>query len=225
MEVSRKRGPEPDESSADPAKKARSAELDDGVHVYQPNAGMPLEPKMNALLEVLLPAKYLTSDAKAVKLRQLWGTDTYTDDSDLVAVLVHTGHVKLKSAAPKTSLLVSLRICASQDSYVGTERNAIRSRGWEKEHPGVAFKIERCLQHAAAELPPPELSMLRAGPSRQIPGSLCPLAPGPSASFAVPPSARIVVFDLSSEPSYKYSLASVSDQVLRPPCLMIDAVV
>ena len=33
------------------------------------------------------------------------GTDVYTDDSDLVAVLVHTGHVKLKTVG-KTPLLV-----------------------------------------------------------------------------------------------------------------------
>ena len=32
----------------------------------------------------------------------------YTDDSDLVAVLAHTGHFKLKGAAPKSPLLVSL---------------------------------------------------------------------------------------------------------------------
>ena len=38
-----------------------------------------------------------------MKLRQLWGTDEYTDDSDLVAVLVHTGHVKLKAAPQSTA--------------------------------------------------------------------------------------------------------------------------
>ena len=38
----------------------------------------------------------------------------YTDDSDLVAVLAHTGHFKLKGAAPKSPLLVSLRVCPAQ---------------------------------------------------------------------------------------------------------------
>ena len=47
----------------------------------------------------------------------------YTDDSDLVAVLVHMGHVKLKATAPKVPLLVSLRVCPAQPTYAGAERH------------------------------------------------------------------------------------------------------
>ena len=54
--------------------------------------------------------------------------------------------------------------------------------------------------------------MLRPNMSRQIPSSLQPVAPGPGQSFATPPSACIVVFNLSNEPSLKYSLALVADQ-------------
>ena len=116
------------------SKKARADDDDDNGQsyiVYQPCV-VPhqLEKRLHSLVEVLLPAKYLTSDSKQVRLRQLWGTDVYTDDSDLVAVLVHTGHVKLKAAAPKTSLLVSLRVCPAQASYAGSERNDLHSREW-----------------------------------------------------------------------------------------------
>lgn len=131
------------------------------------------------------------------------GTDVYSDDSDLVAVLVHTGHIKIKGQI-KNTLLVSLRICPAQPNYTGSERNGIHSRDWSDAHPGVSFKVERCLQHASAELPPVELSMLRPGATtRQIPGSLCPLPPGPGKSFGVHPSACIVVFNLSNEPCLK----------------------
>ena len=148
-----------------------------------------------------------------MKLRQLWGTDTYTDDSDLVAVLVHTGHVKLKATAPKTPLLVSLRICPAAASYPSSEKNGLRSREWSGAHTGVSYKVERCLQYTAADAPPEELSLLRPNPTtRQIPGSLVQIAPGPGSSFAVPPPACLVVFSLSSEPWLKYSLSLLADQ-------------
>ena len=63
------------------------------------------------------------------------GTDVYTDDSDLVAVLVHTGHVKLKTVG-KTPLLVSLRVCPAQATYTGSERNGLSSRDWTGKHGG-----------------------------------------------------------------------------------------
>eukprot|EP00325_Prymnesiales_sp_UTEX-LB-985_P021858 CAMPEP_0174716618 /NCGR_PEP_ID=MMETSP1094-20130205/24354_1 /TAXON_ID=156173 /ORGANISM="Chrysochromulina brevifilum, Strain UTEX LB 985" /LENGTH=323 /DNA_ID=CAMNT_0015916399 /DNA_START=83 /DNA_END=1054 /DNA_ORIENTATION=+ len=199
------------------SKKARTqgeGDEEDQHLVYSPCVVPPeLPSKMNSLVEVLLPAKHLTSDSKQVRLRQLWGTDIYTDDSDLVAVLVHTGHVKLKATAPKTPLLVSLRVCPMQASYATSERNGLRSREWSGKHGGVSYKVERCLQHTAGTVPQPELSMLQPNPlTRQIPGSLVQIAPGPGKSFAVPPAACLVVFSLSNEPWLKYSLALVADQ-------------
>ena len=130
-----KRGAELDDEPADKRARSAASQEDDAgadeeqLTVYSPCVVPPLlDSKLNALVEILLPAKHLTSDAKQVRLRQLWGTDVYTDDSDLVAVLVHTGHVKLKAAAPKTPLLVSLRICPAQASYAGSDRNGLRSR-------------------------------------------------------------------------------------------------
>merc|ERR1712087_135441 len=67
------------------SKKSRSADTETALHVYQPCVPIPVQGKMNSLVEVLLPAKFLISDAKTIKLRQLWGTDVYSDDSDLVA--------------------------------------------------------------------------------------------------------------------------------------------
>ena len=164
----------------------------------------------------MLQAKYLTSGALPVKTRQLWGTDVYSDDSDLVAVLVHTGHVKLKASPPKTPLLVSLRVCPTQPSFAGSDRNGLKSRDWNGAHAGVAYKVERCLQHTATALPPTELSMLRPEVTRQIPGSLLEVAPGAGGSFAVPGPACIVIFSLSNEPWLKYSLALIADQGVEP---------
>jgi len=195
-----------------PAKKAHTEES--SMVVYSPCIVPPeLKGRMNSLVEVLLPPRYLVADHKQVKLRQLWGTDTYTDDSDLVAVLVHTGHVKLKASAPKTPLLVSLRVCPASTNNAGSERNGLRSRDWGASHTGVSYKVERCLQHTSGEVPAAEISLLRPNQqTRQIPGSLVQIAPGPGQTFAIPPAACLVVFSLSSEPWLKYSLALVADQ-------------
>ena len=195
------------------SKQARSDE-DDALIVYTPCVvPQELKSRINSLVEVLLPPQYLVSNHKQTMLRQLWGTDVYTDDSDLVAVLVHTGHVKLKATAPKMPLLVSLRVAATASSYAGSDRNGLKSREWTgAPHTGVSFKVERCIQHTG-ELPPPEASGLRPNSTtRQIPGSLVQVPPGPGQSFAIPPAACLVVFSLSSEPWLKYSLALVADQ-------------
>ena len=132
-------------------------------------------------------------------------------------MLVHTGHVKLKSTPPKMPLLVSLRVSPGASSYAGSERNGLRSRDFSGAHPGVSYKVERCLQHAGT-VPTPEPSMLRPNPTtRQIPGSLVQIAPGPGQTFPVPPAACLVVFSHSSEPWLKYSLALVADQGAPQP--------
>jgi len=219
MSAGAKRGLNEDDPSDGTIKRSRmDSDALSSVTVYQPNVVISeLAMKMNSLVEVLLPARFLTGETKQVKLRQLWGTDVYTDDSDLVAVLVHTGHIKLKGSGTKNTLLVSLRVCPAQGSYTASERNGISSREWTGAHPGVSFKVERCLQHTAATVPPAELSMLRPGAAtRQIPGSLAPLPAGPGQSFSVPPAACVVVFNLANDPCLKYSLSLVNDQATEP---------
>ena len=66
---------------------------------------------------------------RQVRARQLWGTDVYTEDSDLVAVLVHTGFYALPSggAAPPpglTELRATLRPMPAQE---GARRPARRT--------------------------------------------------------------------------------------------------
>jgi Histone deacetylation protein Rxt3 len=54
--------------------------------VYVPGGAIPdLDEKKHKLIEILIPARYLSTRNKEVQTRQLWGTDAYTDDSDAVA--------------------------------------------------------------------------------------------------------------------------------------------
>lgn len=46
----------------------------------------------------------MTSGNQQVRARQLWGSDVYTEDSDLVAVLMHTGYYSVVALHPPPSI-------------------------------------------------------------------------------------------------------------------------
>lgn len=57
-----------------------------GYFRYDPAQLLPdMQGKENSLLEVRVASSYLTYDNFKVQKRELWGTDVYTDDSDIVA--------------------------------------------------------------------------------------------------------------------------------------------
>ncbi|KAK3816790.1 MAG: hypothetical protein JOS17DRAFT_403373 [Linnemannia elongata] len=57
-----------------------------GYYRYDPAVLLPaMQGKENSLLEVRVASTYLTYDNVKVKKREVWGTDIYTDDSDVVA--------------------------------------------------------------------------------------------------------------------------------------------
>ncbi|CAL9069418.1 unnamed protein product [Musa banksii] len=98
------------------------------------------------ILEIRIPAEYVTSANRQVKGAQLWGTDIYTNDSDLVAVLMHTGYISPTSSRPPSSiqeLRATIRVLPSEDCYTSTLRNNVRSRAWGA---GIdcSFRVERC---------------------------------------------------------------------------------
>lgn len=61
------------------------------------------------------------------------GTDVYTHDSDVVAVLMHQGYYSHALAAPPPQLAevrAVLRVLPPRRRYEGSSRNCVRSRGW-----------------------------------------------------------------------------------------------
>lgn len=88
----------------------------------------------------------------AWKERGIWGTDVYTDDSDLGLVLVHAGWLKWGVAGPSTtstvtvtdtdSVIVDVRIVPPLARYFATERNGIKTRGWGNGHDGGSIVVE-----------------------------------------------------------------------------------
>ncbi len=181
-----------------------------------------------------------------MRARQLWGTDVYTEDSDLVAVLVHAGYYQLppQGAAPPpglSELRATLRALPTQAAYASTSRHGIRSRAWggalRAGAPGAggappppaasaSYRVERCAalmaSGAVAELDPA---------AARAPGSSAP-------TFVLSASERSVhtraasadahrrqrflrevtlQYSLCHEPWTKYTVAAVADRGLKRP--------
>ncbi|CAI2175911.1 11131_t:CDS:2 [Funneliformis geosporum] len=109
----------------------------------------PLEFHENGLLEIWIESKYLTWFNEKVRTHALWGTDVYTDDSDVVAVLIHTGHYTPPPSLsewtpdyPDHDLCVTIRVLPKLVQYTSTIRDGYKSRSWGNHH-GVSYKIER----------------------------------------------------------------------------------
>jgi len=98
-----------------------------------------------------------------VKQARLWGTDVYTDDSDLLAVLFHSSWLRPITSAwlperdangdivepvkrvkrTQDDLRVIIRVAPKLVRYVASERASFVSRGWGNSHDGVSYVIEK----------------------------------------------------------------------------------
>ncbi|KAF9161065.1 hypothetical protein DFQ26_004904 [Actinomortierella ambigua] len=147
-----------------------------GYYRYEPGVLLPaMEGKENSVLEVRIASSYLTYDNAKVRKRYLWGTDIYTDDSDVVAMIIHMGlfipplssqsteqeqflpqtqqhnFVEYQSVprhlCPGFDLAVTLRVQPRLVKYQGSIRHRIRSRSWRRtQHDGVSLKVESIRQ-------------------------------------------------------------------------------
>ena len=68
---------------------------------------------------------------------KIWGSDIYTDDSDIATAAVHSG--ALKAGEPGTVLITML---PGQDGYSGSSRNGISTQDYNKTWHG-SYRIER----------------------------------------------------------------------------------
>ncbi|KAG4304015.1 hypothetical protein PORY_002538 [Pneumocystis oryctolagi] len=117
-------------------------EKDLGEHIYTPFNPVPrVDGKLNGILTVRIAKQYFyKSENDGIKRRALWGTDIYTDDSDIVAILLHTG--RLKKKRPSSDAIVKVRVLPRLIKYSGSLRHNIMSRGWKTRHDGESIMIE-----------------------------------------------------------------------------------
>ncbi|CAG8710634.1 28086_t:CDS:2 [Dentiscutata erythropus] len=92
-----------------------------GHIIYNPKEILPpLEFHENGLLEIWVSSKHLTWKNNKVRSQFLWGTDVYTDDSDIIA---------------------GNKVLPKLVQYTATIRNHYQSRSWGNHH-GVSYKVE-----------------------------------------------------------------------------------
>ncbi|GFP97333.1 hypothetical protein PHJA_001877400 [Phtheirospermum japonicum] len=92
-------------------------------------------------LEIRISAEHVTATNRQVRGGQLWGTDVYTVDSDLVA-----GYCRPTASPPPPAtqeLRATIRVLPPQDCYISTLRNNVRSRAWGAAI-GCSYCVERC---------------------------------------------------------------------------------
>jgi len=108
-------------------------------------------------------------DLPPLRSRKIWGTDVYTDDSDILAACIHSGWLRLGSTAPlfsqqpssekgdrssskrqtkkpatnkHRSLKITIVVAPKLIKYEGSLRAGVRSRCWGNSHDGVSYAIE-----------------------------------------------------------------------------------
>ncbi|XP_062198703.1 uncharacterized protein LOC133901363 [Phragmites australis] len=176
-------------------------------------------------LEIRIPAEFVTSTNRQVKGAQLWGTDIYTNDSDLVAVLMHTGYCSPTSSPPPSAiqeLRATVQVLSPQESYTSTLRNNVRSRAWGAG-VGCSFRIERCCivkkGGGTIDLEP------RLSHTSAVEPTLAPVAVERTMTTRAAASNALrqqrfvrevtIQYNLCNEPWLKYSISIVADKGLK----------
>ncbi|KAK9735592.1 hypothetical protein RND81_04G214600 [Saponaria officinalis] len=178
-------------------------------------------------LEIRIPAEHVTATNRQVRGGQLWGTDIYTDDSDLVAVLMHTGYCRPTASPPPAAiqeLRATIRVLPPQDSYVSTLRNNVRSRAWGAAI-GCSYRVERCciMKKGGGTI---DLEPCLTHTSTIEP-TLAPVAVERTMTTRAAASNALrqqrfvrevtIQYNLCNEPWIKYSISIVADKGLKKP--------
>ena len=90
---------------------------------------------------------------RQVRARQLWGDGIYTDDSDVVAVLMHMGFYAYSLSAPPPHLVelhVLLKLLPPNEQYPSSHRNSLKSRCWYSRTQGCSFQVRALAVELAA---------------------------------------------------------------------------
>ncbi|XP_024382608.1 uncharacterized protein [Physcomitrium patens] len=176
-------------------------------------------------VEIRIPAEHATTNNRQVRGSQLWGTDIYTDDSDIVAVLLHTGYYSPSPTPPPDSiseLRATIRILESQNMYTSTLRNSIRSRAWGGGS-GCSYNVERCrivkqgggtveLEPSLTRTPPFVPTLAPAASERTVTTRAASSSPYRQQRFM---QEVTIQYNLCNEPWAKYSMSIVADRGLK----------
>eukprot|EP01121_Diplochlamys_sp_Union-15-3_P019839 TRINITY_DN7570_c0_g2_i1.p1 TRINITY_DN7570_c0_g2~~TRINITY_DN7570_c0_g2_i1.p1 ORF type:complete len:280 (+),score=31.75 TRINITY_DN7570_c0_g2_i1:83-922(+) len=200
-----------------------------GPFLYVPGELFPLlTPYIGSSIEVHVPAYHLNRDNDQVfASRQVWGDELYTDDSDIVSILHHTGHYYLPKSGTIPNiyaLVVTLKVLPGQDSYQSVERNNLKSRSWGKHSVSLkvlGVKVINRENKITKELIKKQKAMNGATKSKESKRNFTKKA---RTAFAedddelrkyhvdLYPETTTIQFNLSNEPCFKYNLNLMCDR-------------
>ncbi|XP_052195064.1 uncharacterized protein LOC127803079 [Diospyros lotus] len=178
-------------------------------------------------LEIRIPAEHITATNRQVRGGQLWGTDVYTNDSDLVAVLMHTGYCRPTASPPPPAvqeLRATVRVLPPQDCYISTLRNNVRSRAWGAP-VGCSYRVERCCivkkGGGTIDLEPCLTHTSTVEPTLAPVAVERTMTTRAAASNALRQQRFVrevtIQYNLCNEPWIKYSISVVADKGLKKP--------
>lgn len=179
------------------------------------------------LVQVSIPAKNLQPTFSEVKGRHVWGTDIYTDDSDIVCAVMHCGFYNASLKKPVASvdeMKVVVQLLPPQKEYPVFVRNGIRSRAWWGGGTSCSYKVERCClvskKGHTLELPPRSdrthelIPTFTPANSDRVMNTRSREASSERRQRRV--QEMTVLYNLSNEPCLKYNMAAIADRGLKP---------
>ncbi|GJD06280.1 hypothetical protein Gasu2_07060 [Galdieria sulphuraria] len=110
---------------------------------YEPGRCLPLDSLLSSdeqesiLVEIRIAAEHLTLYNPSVKSRNIWGDAYYSEDSDLVAAVMHSGYACLGYASPNTfvelAVLIQVTKYHSETYFPSSRRFCYQSRECTQE--------------------------------------------------------------------------------------------
>eukprot|EP01080_Neovahlkampfia_damariscottae_P010901 gene10901-3605_t len=173
---------------------------------YEPENNLFDAFKEDKIVTVEIPLKYLTQ--KEREEGKIFGTDIYTDNSDLISACQHCGVLNLREIYQNQSsienVLVDVKIHPPLEKYKSTFKNNIRSRGWSF-YKGNSYSIESIKIN--------EDSLMKYALKKKK------LNPKVEPTTTELEFARFggnsVVYNMSQDPCFKYSLNLISDKTIN----------
>lgn len=182
-----------------------------GTFLYKPMVPLPnLAPYIQRVIEIRVGREYMCKSNKAYRQRNFWGSDNYTSESDIVCILQHNSMFGINELPPDkiAGVAVYCRVTKGRNSYQSTLRNGIRSRKLGA-FEGCSIRPESYKMLDTLGQIEELIQMTKMMPEI-VPTSFKKTIPTNIKRIIVPPETEIM-FNLSLEPAYKFSLPAFAD--------------
>ena len=186
------------------------------TYLYKPFTPLPnLAQHIQQVIAVYIASEYICKNNRAYKKRNFWGTDIYTSDSDLVCILQHSGLLMIDESPPQIypAIIMYFRVAKGRSSYQSSLKNGIRSRKFAA-FEGCSIRPENYKPLDQLKTMEDLITMAKLMPET-YPTTFKKSIPINIKNVIVPPETE-VIYNLSSEPAYKFSLPAFADYGLDP---------